>query len=143
MIKLLVIEILKAIFVSAAPFPASFPASFASSSSASFFSPSSASFFSFFSSSFFSPFSAFFAYFSGSRAIQRLARVKFRWDIKRKAKQIIRRFISRTILKLRWQKLRDEACTLLAKFLRSRCLHARARARECVREREMGWVVEQ
>lgn len=61
--------------------------------------------------------------------MQTVARAIFRWDIKRRANQIIRRFVMKTVLRKRWHKLRITASDIVQIFLRdvkeSRgvCLH--------------------
>ena len=52
-----------------------------------------------------------------ARSIQRLARAKFKWDIKRKAKRVIKLFLNKTVVRWRWKRLRDDCVALLRKFL--------------------------
>ena len=40
-----------------------------------------------------------------ARSIQRLARAKFKWDIKRKAKRVIKLFLNKTLVRWRWKRL--------------------------------------
>jgi hypothetical protein len=61
--------------------------------------------------------------------VQGVARAAFRWDIKRRANRIIRRFVLKTVLRKRWHKLRILACDIVQTFLldvrksRGVCLH--------------------